>query len=331
MLPGLLAYLVSFAIMVTIFATLALALNLQWGYAGLFNIGIAGFFLIGAYTSALVTSAPPTGDFANYVQMAFALDLPFPVGVLAAALVCGLLALLIGLPTLKLGGDYLAITTIGIAESMRIFLHNEMWLANGHRGLAGIPAPLGGLVAPHHYNYLYLLICVVILSAVYVIQQRLVSSPWGRVLRAVRDDELSAATSGKDVVRYRLQALVIGSMIMGVAGAMLAHFNRVLSPDIFTPLYGTFIVWVMVMAGGSGNNRGVLLGAAVVWAIWTGSQLVTDAVLPYTLKSRAPFIRFLLIGVLLEVVLITRPRGLIAEEKRVSRFLRAAERRLGLE
>ena len=327
---GLLDYVVSLAIMVSIFATLGLGLNLQWGYGGLFNIGIAGFFLLGAYTSALVTSSPPGEELAGYVTQAVALGAPFPVGVLAAAAACGLIAWLVGLATLKLSGDYLAITTIGISESIRIFFRNELWLANGHRGLIGIPGVFGDLVSARSYNYFYLVVCGVILALMYLLQRRLTDSPWGRALRAVRDDSLSAAMSGKDTFRYRLQALVVGAMIMGVAGAMLAHFDRVLSPDVFVPLYGTFIVWVMVMTGGSGNNRGVLVGAGVIWAIWEGTRFLTDGLLPPQLGSRAPFIRFLLIGLVLLIVLIKRPRGLIPEESRVSRFARAIEERVGL-
>ena len=193
-----------------------------------------------------------------------------------------------------------------------------------------MPGVFGDLVSPRNYNYVYLAVSVAILAVMYLLQRRLTGSPWGRALRAVRDDPLSAAMSGKDTFRYRLQALVVGAMIMGVAGAMLAHFDRVLSPDVFVPLYGTFIVWVIVMTGGSGNNRGVLVGAGVIWAIWEGTRFLTDWLLPPELGSRAPFIRFLLIGLVLVIVLIKRPRGLIPEESRVSRFAKAIEERVGL-
>jgi branched-chain amino acid transport system permease protein len=109
-------------------------------------------------------------------------------------------------------------------------------------------------------------------------------------------------------------------MVMGVGGALYAHYTKVISPEVFTPLYGTFIIWVMVMAGGSGNNKGVILGAYVIWGIWVGTQFMTDW-LPYTLKSRAPYIRFLLIGILLEIILLYRPQGLLGEEKKVSKLM----------
>jgi len=305
---GILAYLVSFAIMATIYAVFSLGLNIQWGYTGLFNIGIAGFFAIGAYMSSLITMPKPSGTYAEYVDVLFALNLPFPIGLLGAGVVCGIIAYLIGIPTLKLGEDYLAIATIGIAETVRLIFNNEQWLANGPRGLAGLPQPLSGLVEARFYNYIYLMIVILILVILYLATERAIRSPWGRVLRAIREDEVSASMSGKKISSFKMQAFVFGAMVMGIGGALYAHYTKAISPDVFTPLYGTFIIWVMVIAGGSGNNKGVILGAFVVWAIWIGTQFITNF-LPYTLKARAPYIRFLIIGILLEIILLYRPRG----------------------
>jgi len=319
-LSGILAYLVSLAVMAGIYAVFCLGLNIQWGYTGLFNIGIAGFFCVGAYTTALITTPKPTGLYAQYVQQVIGLDLPFIVGILGAALVCGVIAFLIGIPTLKLREDYLAIATIGIAETIRLIFNNEHALANGPRGLMGLPQPLQGLVDPRHYNYIYLTIVVIIMVVIYLLSERAIRSPWGRVLRAIREDEISAAMSGKDIFKFKMQSLVFGSMIMGIGGALYAHYTKAISPDVFTPLYGTFIIWVMLMAGGSGNNKGAILGAYSIWGIWIGTKFLTN-LLPVTLKARAPYIRFLLIGILLEIILIYRPKGLLGEEKKVSKFL----------
>ncbi|RLA93823.1 MAG: branched-chain amino acid ABC transporter permease, partial [Deltaproteobacteria bacterium] len=198
--------------------------------------------------------------------------------------------------------------------------NNEGWLANGPRGLMGLPQPLQGVVPPEYYNYFYLAVVFCVMWAVYVAIERAIRSPWGRVLKAIREDEISAAMSGKDVFLFKMQSLVLGSMIMGIGGALYAHYTRAISPDVFTPLYGTFIIWVMLMAGGSGNNRGAILGAFLIWGIWTGTKFLTD-LLPYTMKARAPYIRFLIVGILLELILIYRPQGILGEEKRVSRFL----------
>ncbi len=317
---GLIAYLVSLAIMAGIYAVFCLGLNIQWGYTGLFNIGIAGFFAIGAYTSALVTSPMPKGVYAQYVHQLFGLNMPFVAGMGAAAIMCGIIAYLIGYPTLRLGEDYLAIATLGIAEAIRLVFNNEPWIANGPRGLMGLPQPLQNLVSPHNYNYLYLVIVLVVMAIIFIAIEKGIRSPWGRVLRAIREDEVSAAMSGKDIFHFKMQSFIFGSMVMGVAGALYAHYTKAISPDVFTPLYGTFVIWVMLMAGGSGNNKGAILGAYVIWGIWIGSQFATDF-LPATLQSRAPYIRFLLIGVLLEVILLYRPQGLLGEEKKVSKWV----------
>jgi branched-chain amino acid transport system permease protein len=317
---GVIAYLVSLAIMAGIYAVFALGLNIQWGYTGLFNIGIAGFFCIGAYTSAMITTPMPTGIYAQYVHQIFGLNLPFIFGLLGAAIVCGIIAFLIGIPTLKLREDYLAIATLGIAETIRLIFNNEQFLANGPRGLMGLPQPLTGLVEARHYNYIYLVIILFFMLITYFLIERGIRSPWGRVLRAIREDEVSASMSGKDIFKFKMQSLIFGSMVMGVGGALYAHYTKAISPDVFTPLYGTFIIWVMLMAGGSGNNKGAVLGAYVIWGIWIGTTFLTN-LLPYTLQARAPYIRFLIIGILLEVILLYRPQGLLGEEKKVSTLI----------
>ncbi len=319
-IEGLIAYLVSLIILSGIYAIFSLGLNIQWGYTGLFNIGISGFFCIGAYTSALITSPMPTGIYAQYVHQIFGLNLPFIFGIIGAMIVCGIIAFLIGIPTLRLREDYLAITTIGIAETIRLIFNNERWLANGPRGLMGLPQPLDTLVEAKYYNYIYLIIVLIILILTYLAIERAIRSPWGRVLRAIREDEVSTAMCGKDIFSFKMQSLVLGSIIMGIGGALYAHYTKAISPDVFTPLYGTFIIWVMLMVGGSGNNKGAILGAFVVWGIWIGTRFLTD-LLPTTLKARGPYIRFLIIGILLEIILIYRPRGFLGEEKKVSKFI----------
>ncbi len=318
---GILAYLVSFAIMASIYAVFALGLNIQWGYTGLFNIGVAGFFAVGAYTSALLTSPMPTGPLAQYVKQIIGLDLPFVIGLVGAAFACGIIAFLVGFPTLRLREDYLAIATLGIAETIRLIFNNERWLANGPQGLIGLPQPLRGLVEPQSYNYVYLVIVLAIMTLVYLAIERGIRSPWGRVLRAIREDEVSTGMSGKDIFGFKMQSLILGAMIMGIGGALYAHYVRAIQPSTFTPLFGTFIIWVMLMLGGSGNNKGAILGAFVVWGIWTGTTFLTDALLPPMLLSRAPYIRYLIIGILLVSTLLARPQGLLGEEKRVSKML----------
>lgn len=314
-------FLASFAIMATIYAIFSLGLNVHWGYTGLFNIGIAGFFAIGAYTSALVTSPLPTGLEADFVQQAIGLNLPFLVGVIAAGLVCGLLAIPIGIPTLRLREDYLAIATIGIAVAIQAIFNNERWLANGAQGMVGLKKPLGNLVPPNMYNFIYLAIVVVVLVLVYLAVERGIRSPWGRVLRAIREDEVVTQSTGKDVFLFKMQSLVFGAIIMGVGGALYAHAVRAIQPSVFGPLFGTFLIWIMLILGGSGNNKGAILGALIVWIIWSLTDYVIYQVIPVAWAARAPFIRLLVIGLLLVGILLSRPQGILGEEKQVSRMM----------
>ncbi|MCY3895032.1 MAG: branched-chain amino acid ABC transporter permease [Chloroflexi bacterium] len=318
---GILDYLVGFAIMAMIYAIFALGLNVHWGFTGLFNIGIAGFFALGAYTAALLTSPPPDpeqfedfifgGNLAQLGLLNLGFDLWFFVGIAAAAVVCGIVALVIGTITLRLSDDYLSIATLGIAESVRFFFLNEKWAANGSKGLYRIPKFMGDLVAPESYDYLYVVVVFVVLLTLFAAVQRAVRSPWGRVLRAIREDEVATAASGKNVFHFKLQSFVFGAMIMGIGGALFAHHVRFLSPLTFDPLLATFVIWAMLMVGGSGNNLGAILGAFVVWGIWAGTQF-----LPGIFSD--PSFRLFTIGVLIVAIMLLRPGGLLGEWRRIA-------------
>lgn len=315
---GIAAYGVFLLIYAGVYALLALGLNVQWGFTGLFNIGVGGFFLVGAYTSAIMTKAPAGGHLGGF-------DQPFVVGVLSAGLLASLLALLIGIPTLRLRDDYLAMATIGIAETLRLVAMNEQWLTAGVWGIAGIPRPLRH-VFTEQYNLFYAALVIVAMVIVYVLVERGVRSPWGRVLKAIREDETVAEAVGKDVFRFKLQALVLGAFFMGVAGSLYAHFTAYISPEAFEPMNATFLVWVMLIVGGSGNSRGAILGAFIVWGIWSGTEFIAAA-LPPALGPRAHAVRIMLIGLLLMVTLVLRPQGLIGEERHVSKLLDKAAAR----
>jgi branched-chain amino acid transport system permease protein len=232
---------------------------------------------------------------------------------LGAVLSAGVLAAIIGWPTLRLREDYLAIATIGIAETLRLVLKNEAWLTYGVQGLRDIPRPLQD-VFESAYDRFYLGLLLGSLLVVYLASERLLRAPWGRVLRAIREDEEVASSLGKNVVRYKMQALVLGAMIMGLGGSFYAHYVKYISPDAFDPLMGTFLVWVMVIAGGSGNNRGVIVGAAVIWYLWSFSEDAVMRLLPPQLTSKASDLRVILIGLVLQAILLKRPQGLIPEK-----------------
>jgi branched-chain amino acid transport system permease protein len=335
-LNGFISFLTVFLTTVAIFAIFALGLNVQWGYTGIFNFGIVAFFMVGAYTSALVTKEPSSSEFVKYVgglNLAEGLGplnlhglTGFVLGALAAAVVSGIVAFLIAIPALRLREDYLAIATIGVAEVLRRIAIEEEGLVNGTRGLTGIPRPLHDLVSPPDYKFIYLAIAVVVLVIIFIAIERGARSPWGRVLKAIREDELATAASGKNIFAFRMQAFVLGAMIMGIGGAVYSANQGSIVPDTFSHFFGTFIIWAMLMVGGSGSNRGAILGAYVVWGFWTLTGLVQPH-LPAALEARTSYIRDLLIGLLIVVTLLLRPHGLMGEEKRVSLFAEQESKR----
>jgi branched-chain amino acid transport system permease protein len=317
---GIISFVVAFVIMAGIYAIFSIGLNVHWGYTGLLNFGIAGFFALGAYTSSLFTSSLPTGALAKYVKQAFGLQLPFLIGVAGGAVVAGAIAALVGLLTLRLSEGYLAISTIGIAESIRIFLNNESWLANGPQGLIGLKQPLRGVVEPASYGFIYLIIVLLFLLVIYFAAERGIRSPWGRVLRAIREDEVMASADGKNVFKFKMQSLVFGAMIMGTGGALYAHYSAAIQPGVFEPLFGTFIIWTMLTLGGTGNNKGAIIGAFIVWALWSWSTFLILKVVPPGFETRAPYIRYIIIGVLLVYILLKKPKGIVGAPRQVSRF-----------
>ena len=296
------------------YGLICLGLNLQWGQTGLFNVGVAGFVAIGAYTSALLT----TPDAADRIG---GFDLPIVVGWLAAAAVTGLAALFIGAVTLRLRADYLAITTFGVAISIQLVALNFQGFTGGPFGIAFIPRPFAALQGNAlAFNIANFLVVAAVTMVVFLGLERLVRGPWGRVLRAIREDEAAAAAIGKNARVYRLQAFILGSAIMGLAGAVQAHFIGFIAPDNYLSAL-TFQVWAMLIIGGSGNNRGALAGALAVWGLWSLTGAALGSFVPAEHQARAAALQIVVIGVVLAAVLVVRPRGLFGESKIVSRFL----------
>ena len=311
---GLASYLVFFACVVLVLCILTMGLNLQWGFTGLFNAGVAGFYAIGGYTHAILTAAPSPQLMGNY-------GLPWLVGIIAAMLVTAVAALVVGLITIRLRGDYLAIATFGIGIMIQLVsLNLESW-TGGSQGITRIPKPLStwfeGSLA---YNLFYLVFMVVVVALVYWALERILSSPWGRVLRAIREDEMAASSLGKSPLSYRLQSFVLGSTLMGLAGALYVTFIGFVSPFDFLPIL-TFQVWAMLIVGGSGNNRGAMLGALVVWGIWAASGVAVSKWVPPSHAAQGAAIQVILIGLTLVLMLLFKPRGLLGERAVVSRHL----------
>ena len=306
-LVGLANYALFMGIFIGIYALLALGLNIQWGFAGLFNAGIAGFFAVGAYTSAVLTSPYAEGRLGGF-------ELPFYVGWIGSMIAAALIAWPIGKICLRFRSDYLAIASIGVAEIIRLVIKSEAELTNSARGITNIPRPYGDL--PYVQSQMaYLAIVAIVLLVAYLMVERQFSAPWGRMMRAIRDNELAARAMGKNIEYRRLEAFIFGSALMGLGGALFAHFNRSITPEAIDPMVATFLVWIMLIFGGSGNNRGAILGAAVVWTIWSVSEIATDQ-LPQEYAVKAKYIRLFLIGLMLQLVLRFRPEGLLPEPLR---------------
>jgi branched-chain amino acid transport system permease protein len=311
----LLAYVAFFLVTALTYAIICLGLNVQWGQTGLFNVGVAGFVAIGAYTSALLTTPDMAGRFGGF-------SLPIWLGWIAAMLVSGVAAALIGAITLRLRADYLAITTFGIAIAIQLVALNAETVTGGPFGIGFIPRAFGGLEdRPIIFNLANLALVGIVTALLYYGLERLVRSPWGRVLRAIREDEMAAASLGKNANLFRIQAFALGSAIMGLAGAVQAHFIGFIAPENYVSTM-TFQVWAMLIIGGSGNNRGALLGAVLVWALWSVTGAVLAAFVPGEYQARAAALQIVLIGVALAALLVLRPRGILGEEKMISRFLK---------
>ncbi len=404
-------------------AIMALGVNLQWGFAGLFNVGVMGFVALGGLATVLISMPPTEGAMAaggwrvllglimgaativltvlvrakmpagkarvlatlvllvggfflfrwvfdggvegieainpalfgnigglnfggeNYKDYGWMAIVAWPVGGLFAAAA----AWVIGKTALGLRSDYLAIATLGIAEIILAVIKNEDWLSRGVKNVTGLPRPvpyeidlqndpgfiekaaswgLDPMTASTLYVKIgYSLLFTVFLIALLWLAQRALSSPWGRMMRAIRDNETAAEAMGKDVTARHLQIFILGSAICGIAGAMMVTIDGQLTPTTYQPLRFTFLIWVMVIVGGSGNNFGAVLGGFLVWWLWVMVEPlglwiadVTTAGLDPTnwfavrMSEFGAHMRLLTMGIVMLLVLRFSPRGLMPEK-----------------
>jgi len=259
--------------------------------------------------------------------------LPVWMGWAAGGIVAGLLAWFVGHICLGLRSDYLAIATLGIAEIIKAVLKNADWLTRGTLTVSPLPWPVStpgeiGFVASRAW---YLAVTAVLIAVIFWLLQRAYSAPWGRMIRAIRDNELSSSAMGKNVNGRRLEVFIIGSTLMGIGGAALITFNSIFDPSGFLPLHHTFLIWVMVILGGAGNNLGTLIGTVIVYVVWVMSEPATLAVFdgirylgetwfdwqaPNDFDSRALQMRVFAIGLTITLVLRFAPKGLLPEKIR---------------
>ncbi len=392
-------------------AIMSLGVNIQWGYAGLFNVGIMGFAALGGVAAVLVSMPPTPGTLgaggwnlglaalaivgtlgaalfvrerapaslrgiaglltvlAGYIVMRIFLDpaskaieavnpaatgylgglgLPIILSWGVGGLFAAGAAYLVGKITLGLRSDYLAIATLGISEIILAVLRNENWLTRGVKNVTGLPRPIPDerllqqmdwvrdLAASFGTNpataaaivsrLAYAALFTVVLLAILWLAERALNSPWGRMMRAIRDNRDAAEAMGKDVTRRHLQVFVLGSAVVGIAGAMLVTLDGQFTPGSYIPLRYTFLIWVMVIVGGSGNNWGAVLGGFLIWYLWVMAEpagawltaTLTAGMEPGSwwraqLLAATPHFRLFLMGLILLLVLRFAPRGLIPE------------------
>jgi branched-chain amino acid transport system permease protein len=278
-----------------IYALLALSLNLIWGGVGLVNLGLAGFFAVGAYASAIATGA----------------GAPVLAGWGAALIVGAAVGLVVTFATLRLRDDYLAIVTLGFAEVIRLIALNERWLTKGSDGISGIRAPLKAELGLQGFSLFYLALVSTIVLLVWLLLRRLDASPYGRAMKAIREDQQLAAFAGKQVLRFKWQAFALSAAIAALAGALYAHFQSYISPDHFQPLI-TIYIFLAVTAGGVGRPSGAVLGAYAVVIFLEATRFATELV-PGLQPVQLAALREILVGLALILVLHLRPQGLLPE------------------
>lgn len=291
------AYLVAVGIIALIYMLLTIGLNLQYGYTGLINFGVVAFFAIGAYASALLT------------LHGWALLPAFVVAIIVAAIA----AYPIGLLSLRLSDDYLAVVTLGFSEVVRLAIQQEEWLTHGVQGLPGIPRIFQSLGIGEYAELATLAVLVLCNLAAIGLMLHLVRSPYGRLIQAIRDDEVAVEAIGKDPRRLKVQVFMLGSGLAGLAGAFYAHFITYLSPDQFLPLV-TFYVWIAMIIGGTGRTTGAVAGSLILMVFLEGSRFARDWI-PGVSEVQMASVRLAMVGLGLILFTIYRPQGMMGSRQ----------------
>lgn len=394
-------------------AIMSLGVNIQWGYAGLFNVGVMGFTALGGLAGVLISVPPVTeaiqaGGFGILIALMLmaltiagavlvykrlpavkvrsfsmivvivvgyfltryflfpavdaveavdsartgylgGLGLPIIFSWVVGGVFAAAVAWVVGKIALGLRSDYLAIATLGISEIIIAVLKNEDWMTRGVKNVSGLPRPVPYEIdlqqtlwfqdwasylgmSPVDFSSIFVKLCyaglfTVVLLILLWFSERALHSPWGRMMRAIRDNELSAAAMGKNITGRHLQVFVLGSAVIGISGAMLTTLDGQFTPASYQPLRFTFIIWVMVIVGGSGNNLGAILGGFLIWFVWVEAEpfglwlmdvltsgMAEDSDLRKHLLDSAAHMRLMTMGMILLIVLRFSPRGLIPEK-----------------
>ncbi len=312
-------YLLTLAIFFAIYSIYAWGLNIHFGLTGILDFTYITFVAIGAYFAgvAAMGHAQPMGMGGEYI---LGWNLPFPVSPVLGGIAAAILAALVGFVGLRrLRSDYLAITTVAVGQIVWLVVGNQTSLFNGWDGISGVPQPFNSSLFHLSYNQYqipFLVICLIVAFIAWRVAESLTESPYGRILRAIREDEAVAAALGKDIFRYRMSAFIIGAIFAGVGGALTVEYIGAFNPSGWGVLE-TFIVWAAMLVGGQGNNRGMILGAFLVPVLFTeATRFITIPGHPLLMES----IRGMAIGLLMVLVVRYRPQGVIPERKRVYRL-----------
>jgi branched-chain amino acid transport system permease protein len=388
------------------YSLIALGLNIQWGYGGLFNFGIMGFLMVGGFAVTFI-SFPVNPQFwgsdgpwmLGRALIAFAVAALLVIGArqshrigvggrtktvltvlawfvgyciyrsqidpaaayiettgggfvgglgghpvlgwLFGGVLAAAIAYLVGKIALGLRTDYLAIATIGISEIIRALIKNMDWLTRGTLTVSPIPWPTA---LPQQYQASgsdqfsslllarggFLLLALVVVAIAVFLISRAYAGPWGRMMRAIRDNHIAASSMGKNVTARQLEIFVFGSVLMGIGGAMLVSFTQIFDPSSYQPINHTFLIWVMIIVGGAGNNWGAIFGAVLIWLIWVVSEPVARAIFELVsywstnigwgaipeIESRSAQMRVFVLGLVITIALRFAPKGLIPEAVR---------------
>lgn len=297
-----------------IYVLLTMGLNLHFGYTGLINFGHVAFFAAGAYTAAIVSIAPPPEPATSYT---IGLNIPMPAGLpislLAALLAGAILAFLIGLTSVRLGSHYLAIATFVSGEIFYDVIREETWLTGGAYGLQDIPQPARDTLGPDLWHVSYFVFLVLITIAVYLFLRYIIRSPFGRVLKTIRENEEAARVLGKETSRLKLVSFMLGGAIAGLAGGLYSHYVGTLVPEQFL-VEVTILTWAAMILGGTGSLRGPIAGGTMIIAFRELTRFLPD-VEGYPLLPQ--YARWIIYGLIFVVLLYYRPQGLLGNPNEI--------------
>jgi len=311
-----------------IYIMLALSTNLEYGYTGIPNFGKVFYYAVGASVSAIIASrlynafigaedvfsAPAATQRVLLASKNPLLAIGiFALSTFMGALVAGVLGYLSSYPALRLTEDFLAITLLVFGEAGRIIMRTYEPLIGGVYGISGIPNPFRWVKYGVLSRALYTVIVVAFTVFTFMIVERLANSPFGRVMKAIRDDELAAKVLGKDAARVKGQVLLIGSVISGIAGSLYTFYSQAIFPDDFVPPF-TFFIISMVLLGGTSNNVGVILGSILLAVVDRFTQASTLSLIGLSFPFDITYARYMLIGLIMVLVLMLRPEGLVPEK-----------------